>query len=165
MFKRSIASICAATFFALLPASAAFASSDSIYCEPYDVRSYTQTSSVWYASDSGTLANNSGGTISKAFTHSSNQSLGSTVSAEVGASVSTVVAEVNAKLGVSVAVTASYTTSTTFTVTAPAHTTVTYRDGILKRTYSVKKVHTYSNCAQATTYGTAWLADSYSVAN
>lgn len=115
--------------------------------------------------DAGTLANNSGGTISKAFTHSSNQSLSSTVSAEVGASVSTVVAEVNAKMGVSVAATASYTTSTTFTVTAPAHTTVTYRHGILKRVYSVKKVHTYSNCGQATTYGTASMADSDSVAN
>ncbi len=133
-------------------------------CDVYDSRTYTQISSAWYAFDSGTLANKSAGTISKTYTHSGTASLSTTVSAEVGAKVSTVVAEVNAKLGVSVSATASYTRSTSFTVSAPPHTTVTYKDGILTRTYSVKRVHTYSNCQQRTSYGTVKAADNYSTA-
>ncbi|MEU5253220.1 hypothetical protein [Streptomyces longwoodensis] len=134
-------------------------------CEVRDSRTYTQTGLSWYQYDSGTLVNSSAGTISKTFTHTINASLTTTVSAEVGLSVSGVVAEINAKVGVSVAVTASVTRGTTFTVTAPAHTTVSYKDGIAKRTYSVKRVHTYSNCHQATTYGSVVAADNYSVAN
>lgn len=134
-------------------------------CEVHDNRTYTQTSLTWYKFDSGTLVNNSAGSISKAFTHTFSASLTTTVSAEVGLSVDSVVAEVNAKAGVSVAVTASVSSSTTFTVTAPAHTTVSYKDGIAKRTFSVKKVHTYSNCNQATTYGSVVAADNYSVAS
>jgi hypothetical protein len=134
-------------------------------CTAKDTRTYTQTSAVWYASDSGTLVNKSAGTLSQSFTHSSNKSLTSTVSAEVGAKVGLVVSEVTAKLGLSVAVTASYTTSTTFTVTAPPHTTVQYRNGIMKRTFSVKRVLRYEDCSTTTKYGTAVLADSYASAS
>jgi hypothetical protein len=134
-------------------------------CDVRDSRTYTQTGLTWYRYDSGTLANSSAGTISKTFTHTFTASLTTTVSAEVGLSVSSVVAEINTKVGVSVAVTASVSSSTSFTVTAPAHTTVSYKDGIAKRTYSVKRVHTYSNCHQATTYGSVVAADNYSVAS
>jgi hypothetical protein len=61
-------------------------------------------------------------------------------------------------------VTASYTTSMTFTVTALAHTTVHFRNGILRRTYSVKRVRRADNCVVTTTYGTAVVADSYALA-
>lgn len=156
----------AAPCLAALPLSGVQAATPAMsYCSPTDTRTYTQTSAAWYASDSGTLRNGSAGTITKSFTHTANRSLTSTVSAEVGAKVSIVVSEINAKLGVSVSVTAAYTTSTTFTVTAPAHTTVSYRDGILKRAYSVKRVRRDDNCVIKTTYGTATMADNYSVAS
>jgi len=74
-----------------------------------------------------------------------------------------VVAEVNTKVGVTVSAKAAYTTSTSFTVTAPPHTTVSYRDGIMKRPYSVKRVRRDDGCATTTTYGTAVMADNYSV--
>ncbi|KQX59420.1 hypothetical protein ASE09_03845 [Streptomyces sp. Root66D1] len=83
---------------------------------------------------------------------------------EVGLSASAVIAEVNAKFGISSSVTASYTTTTAFTVTAPAHTTVSYKDGILMRAYNVKRVHTYSNCTTSTTYGKILAMDNYSEA-
>ncbi|MFE0778488.1 hypothetical protein [Streptomyces sp. NPDC058861] len=139
-------------------------SPQSEYCQPHDQRTYTSTGNSWYSYDSGTLKNTSGGTISKTFTHSSNKSKSTEVSAEVGLSASAVVAEINAKYGVSTSVTASYTTTTTFTVTAPPRTTVSYKDGIMQRSYSIKKVHTYSNCTTSTTYGRVLAMDNYSEA-
>ena len=164
MLAKRALSVSAVTMIAtaVLPVAAANASP---YCDPGDSRTYTQVSTSWYRYDGGTLSNGSAGTISKTYTHSSNASLTTTVSAEVGAKVSTVVAEVNAKLGVSASVTASYTTSTSFTVSAPPHTTVTYKDGILIRNFSIKHVHLYTNCTTGTTYGTAKVADNYSRAS
>ncbi|MBD0736179.1 hypothetical protein BGM09_23965 [Streptomyces sp. CBMA29] len=136
-----------------------------MYCPPEDDRTYTQTASAWYGYDSGTLANNSAGTISKTYTHSSTKSLTTTVSSELQISANYVVAQVNAKLGLSTAIQASYTKSEAFTVTAPAHTTVKYKDGILKRTIRVKWDHTYSNCTVKTVTNFAYLADNYSEAS
>lgn len=140
------------------------AASASDYCEPQTTRSYRQTSFSWYAYDSGTLNNTSSGTISKSFTHTANKSFTTTVSSEAGASASLVVVEINAKLGLSVAVTASYTTSTTFKVTAPPHTTISYKDGIARRIFTISVVQTYSNCNKATRTGSAQVADNYSEA-
>ncbi|MEU8433875.1 hypothetical protein AB0F18_13310 [Streptomyces sp. NPDC029216] len=140
-------------------------SPQSEYCQPHDQRIYTATGTSWFSYDSGTLKNTSGGTISKTFTHSATKSKSTDVSAEVGLTVSGVVAELNAKFGVSTSVTASYTTSTAFTVTAPAHKTVTYKDGILQRSYSVKRVHTYSNCRTSATYGRVLAMENYSEAH
>ena len=42
---------------------------------------------------------------------------------------------------------------------------MSYRDGILKRTYSVKRVRRDDNCGTTITYGTATMADNYSVAS
>lgn len=134
------------------------------HCQPHDYRSYTSTGSSWHSYDSGVLNNPSAGTISKTFTHSSNKSKTTEVSAEVGLTAGAVVAEINAKYGVSTSVTASYTTSTRFTVTAPPRTKVTYKDGILQRSYTVKKVHTYSNCTTRTTYGKVLAMENYSEA-
>ena len=146
-------------------AAAAPARPHTPYCPPEDDRYYKQTASSWYASDSGTLVNKSAGTISKTYTHSSTHSLSTTVDADLGVSVDFVVASVNSKLHITATKTASYTTTTRFTVTAPAHTTVTYRDGILKRTIAVTWNHTYSNCTVKTVHGYAHLADNYSVAS
>ena len=134
-------------------------------CDPADKRTYTVIRSSWYAYDSGTLRNRSNGTLSKTYTHSTNKSLNTTKSAEVGGSVSSVVAEINAKFGISVSATASYTTSTSFTVKAPAHTSVSYKDGIKQRTYSVKRVHLDTRCRTSTTYGSVQAADNVSVAS
>ncbi|MFI0944381.1 hypothetical protein [Streptomyces sp. NPDC021020] len=146
-------------------AAAAPASPNTIYCPPEDDRYFQQTASSWYASDSGTLVNNSAGTITKTYTHTSNKSYSTTVAGDLGMSIDFVVASVNTKLNVSTSREASYTTTTTFTVTAPAHTTVSYRDGILKRTILITWYHTYSNCTVKTVRDYAYLADNYSVAS
>ena len=73
--------------------------------------------------------------------------------------------EINAKGSYSVAKTASYNKTTTLTVTAPAHTTIHYRDGIITRTFRVTRTHTYSNCQQSKKYGTVWAVDNYSTAS
>lgn len=146
-------------------AAAAPVKPHSIYCPPEDDRYYQQTSSAWYAADSGTLINNSAGTISKAYTHTSNHSLTTTVAADLEVSVDYVVGHVNTSLNYSTSHTASYTTTTMFTVTAPAHTTVHYTDGILKRTILITWNHTYSNCTVKTVKDYAYLADNYSVAS
>lgn len=149
-------------------AASAPATPNTDYCTPADQRYYQQTSSAWYAYDAGTLVNTSAGTISKTYTHTSTKTLTTTVAGDLGMSVDFVVASVNTKLNISASNTASntatYTTTTTFTVTAPAHTTVSYTDGILKRTIFITWNHTYSNCTVKTVKDYAYLADNYSVA-
>lgn len=155
----ALTGVTAAALGALVAPSAAFA---GVYCDPYTQRNYTQTGFTWYSFDSGTINNTSSGSVTKSFTHSKTVTLSTTVSAEVGVKATVAVAEINAKLGVSVSVSASYTTSTTFSVTAPAHTKVSYKDGIAKRTYQATVIQTYSNCDQRRTSGTVVAADNYS---
>lgn len=156
--------VAAAALGALVAPTAAFADIRpmGIYCDPYTQRQYTQTAFAWYGFDSGTINNTSSGSVTKSFTHSKALSLGTTVSAEVGVKADVVVAEINEKVGVSVSVNAAYTTSTTFSVTAPAHTKISYKDGIAKRTYHVTVIQTYTNCDQRRTSGTVVAADNYS---
>lgn len=145
--------------------SPAHAGTTGIYCDPTVNRYYTQTSWSWLSYDGGTIDNrNSGATLTKVYTHSSSYSYTTQVSAEVGVSAGVAVWEINAKLGVGVQVTGNYEYGTQFTVSAPPWTYVSYRDGVIQRTFSVRNVRTYSNCSTSTWYGTVWAADNYSTA-
>jgi hypothetical protein len=130
------------------------------FCAPTDVRTFTSLGATWYAFDSGTLNNRSAGTITQSYAHTTEKSLTTTVSAEVGLKVSALISEVNVKFGLSAAVTAKYSKTTTFTVAAPPHTTIHFRNGILRRAFSVTRVRRDDTCIVTTTHGTAAVADS-----
>ncbi|MFJ1709865.1 hypothetical protein [Kitasatospora sp. NPDC088346] len=131
-------------------------------CDPYNERTYTQTGYEWGTSDSGTISNSSGATVSRAIARSASGTASVTVSAEVQASGSVVIAEIQAKLGVSVTASVTLTKTDTFTVAVPAYSTVSYRDGLIKRTYIVTVRHIASNCkVSSTTYGTVVAPQKY----
>lgn len=134
-------------------ASPAVAMPNGPWCDQGATRYYTPAGYSWYRYDSGTINNNSSASMSKVYNHTFNASLSATVSAEVGVSAKYAVAEVNAKLGVSVNETMAITTSETFTINVGPYTSVTYKDGLVQRTYDVHIVYTYSNCSARDTYG------------
>jgi hypothetical protein len=132
------------------------------YCDPEVKRTYTSAGSTWFVWDAGTIDNSkSSATLHKSFTHTVEGSFSTTVSGELGITAKTVVTEVNAKFGISATITAKVTTSTTFQITVPPHVKVSYKDGILVRTYKIKEVKTSSTCSVQTINGSSLVADMY----
>jgi hypothetical protein len=136
---------------------------NSVYCDPGYKRTYKQTSWSWYASDSGKIKNSSKATVHKSISYTFSASLGTTISASIGLSAKTAVAEINAQTSFSVTQTTSVTKSETFSVDVPPHSTITYRDGIVKRTFSVKQVQYFSNCDTRTKTTTVRVGDRYTL--
>ncbi|MFI6849693.1 hypothetical protein OG535_40595 [Kitasatospora sp. NBC_00085] len=171
MTKKAVAGVFAGAVLAgvvgAAPASAADVDpgQSSNYCEPVTNRYYEQIGWDWSTSDSGTISNSSGASISRAIARTKSVTLSATASAEIQASADVFVAEIQAKLGLSVTVSATVTNTETFTVNVPAWTTVNYRDGIINRRFSVRVVHTYSNCGTSTSWATASAPERYSEVN
>jgi len=140
----------------LLAPSAAHASE---VCDYKFTRSYTSEGYSWVMSDGETIRNTSSATVSRKITYTIAGSLSTTVSGEIALKASGAVAEVNAKFGVSVSASVTITRQDEFSVTVPAHTSISYRSGIIKRKYHVVEKTTYSNCDTKSKGGYASLAD------
>lgn len=168
MMKKAVAGMFAGAVVAggvgAVPASAADVDPgrSSDYCEPVTSRYYEQIGWDWKTSDSGTISNSSGASISRAIARTNSGTLTATAGAEISATVDTFIGEIQAKLGLSVSVSATVTNTETFTVNVPAWTTVSYRDGLIERRFSVRVVRTYSNCRTSTTWATASAPERYS---
>ncbi|KJY26846.1 hypothetical protein VR45_36095 [Streptomyces sp. NRRL S-495] len=130
--------------------------------EPVTNRYYEQIGREWGASDSGTVSNGSGASISRAIARTKSATPSATASAEISATAEVFVAGIQAKLGLSVSVSATVTNTETFTVNVPAWTTVSYRDGLVDRRFSVRVVRTCSNCRTSTNWATASAPERYS---
>ncbi|MEV0531571.1 hypothetical protein [Kitasatospora sp. NPDC050463] len=168
MMKKAVAGVFAGVLLAgVLGAAPAFAADvkpapTSDFCEQVTNRYYEQIGWDWNSYDSGTISNSSGASISRAISRTKSASLSATASAEIQVSADVFVAEVQAKLGLSVTASVTLSATETFTVNVPAWTTVSYRDGIIQRRFSVRVVHTYSNCQTSTTWATASAPERFS---
>lgn len=152
--RRTSALAAAALAATILPAVSATSASAAPYCDPYTSYAVTSnTANDMAVYDRYSVINSTGSTINGSFRADN----GGTVTAKASISLSAeasaaVFAKVSATVNTEIS--KSMTASTGVTASSPVkpHSTLKGDYGILQERVNMKRVVTYSNCGQSTTY-------------
>lgn len=152
--RRTSALAAAALAATILPAVSATSASAAPYCDPYTAYVVTSnTTNTMKVYDRYSVINGTGSTITGEFRADQGGTLTASASISLSAEASAAVfAKVSAT--VNAGISKSMTASTGVTATSPVkpHSTLKGDYGIMKENVNMKRVVTYSNCGQSTTY-------------